>query len=448
MPKLWEKGYRIDSSIEDFTVGEDYILDKKLVKADVLGSIAHAKMLAKIGILSEQEFSKLKKNLIEIYNSRNFEIKKHDEDVHTAIENHLVEKLGDIGKKIHTARSRNDQVLTDIRIYSKESLIEILSSLLELCSSILEFSRKNEFVPIAGYTHTRKAMPSSVGLWSGAFIESFLDDLIILKTAYELNNQSPLGSAAGYGVSLDIDRQFTAELLGFAKVQKNTLYVQNSRGKIESTIIFSLSQIMNGLAKISNDLILFTSEHFNYFQLPDKICTGSSIMPQKKNPDVLELVRAYSAVVEGNLHTISGITKNILSGYNRDLQLTKEPLIKSLEITNKSISIMAFVFNNLNVNKESCEKSCTKELYATDEAIALVKSGIPFREAYQKVAKNIAGIKIPPIEKNLKAKKHIGATGNLGLDALKRQIDSEKKSIEAEKKEFESAIKKLIHTNQ
>ncbi len=447
MPKLWDKGYKIDKAVEDFTVGEDFVLDRKLVKADVVGSVAHAKMLAKIGVISEGEFSKLKKVLIEIYNDKNFEIRKEHEDVHTAIENFLVEKLGDIGKKIHTARSRNDQVLVDVRLYSKENIFETAFAGIKLCEALIEFSKRNEFVPMPGYTHTRKAMPSSVGMWAGAFLEAILDDIMFLRAVYELNNQCPLGSAAGYGVNLDIDRKFTAEILGFSKVQNNALYVQNSRGKVESEIIFALYQIMGDLGKASNDLILFTSEHFGFFKLSDKVCTGSSIMPQKKNPDVLELTRGYASVVEGNLVSVLGISKNLFSGYNRDLQLTKKPLIESFEITQKALGIMAFVFENLQVDKNACEKACTKELFAADDAVSLVKAGVPFREAYQRVARNLDGIKemdVMDAVKNIKSKKHLGSTGNLGLNELRERIDSERKFFENEKKKFDLAMKKLL----
>lgn len=442
--KLWEKGYKINKAIEEFTVGEDYKLDAELIKSDALGSIAHAKMLAKIGILKNSEFSKIKKELVDIYNSKNFTIKKEDEDVHTAIENYLVSKLGNIGKKIHTARSRNDQVLVDIRLYTKENLLKIFSALLELAETIYEFAKKNEFIPIPGYTHTRKAMPSSVGLWASAFLESLLDDIKLLKTAYQLNNQCPLGSAAGYGVNLNIDRKFTSDMLGFEKVQNNVLYAQNSRGKIEAIVIFSLYQIINDIGKIANELIYFSSEEFGFFELPDEICTGSSIMPQKKNPDALELIRGYVSVIEGNLLQVLGITKNLFPGYNRDLQLTKGAIINSLKQSIAIIYIVEIIFKKLKANKEKCIQACTKEIYATDYTLEFVKSGKPFREAYKDVAKNIDKIKIPEPIKNIKAKAHIGATGNLGLEDIKKQIESDKKMINAESKKFESKIKRLL----
>ena len=444
MVKLWEKGYKIEEEIEEFTVGDDYKLDMELIKADVLGSIAHARMLNKIGILTITEYSKLKYALIEIYNNKNFTIKKEDEDVHTAIENYLVSSIGDIGKKIHTGRSRNDQIIVDIRLFTKERMLKVLEALLELLNAIHNFAMQYEFIPIPGYTHTRKAMPSSIGLWAGALLESILDDIKLLKTSYEINNQSPLGSAAGYGVNLNIDREFTAQLLGFENVQNNVLYVQNSRGKIESIVIFALLEIVFDVGRISNELILFSSEQFGFFTLPDEICTGSSIMPQKKNPDVLELIRGKVSVIEGNLFQIFGITKNLISGYSRDLQLTKEPLIKSLKITYEIVSISTLVFKKLRVDKERCISACTKELYATDSAFELVKKGKAFRDAYAEVAMNIDKINIEDPIKNIKAKKYPGATGNLGLRRIKRVIESENKWLLSELNKFKSRVNYLL----
>ena len=334
--KLWEKGYELNKEIEKFSVGEDYVLDQKLVEADVLGSIAHARMLASIKILSQTEFRKLKGALLEILKLNKegkFIICQEDEDVHTAIENYLTEKLGNLGKKIHTARSRNDQVIVDLRLYSKERLLDIEETVLQFCQSLLTFCQKNKEVPMPGYTHSRRAMPSSVALWAGAFLESLLDDLILLQSAYKINNQCPLGSAASYGVALNIDRRLTSEILGFEKVQNNVLYVNNSRGKVEAIILSSLSQVMLDLGKLAEDLILFTREEFDFFTLPDELCPGSSIMPQKKNPAALEIVRAKSSSINSYLFQVMNILNGLPSGYNRDLQLTKEPLMKGLEAT-------------------------------------------------------------------------------------------------------------------
>ena len=336
MAKLWKKTADLDAEMEKFTVGNDYILDMELVEADALGSIAHAKMLSTIGILTGEEFRRLQKALAEVIELRGrgeFRIELAQEDVHTAIEEYLTAKLGDLGKKIHTGRSRNDQVLVDIRIYTRDKLLEVQRETLLLADTLAAFGQKHHHVPMPGRTHTQRAMPSSVGLWVGAFAESLADDLMLLQTAAELNNQCPLGSAASYGVPLPLDRQLVADLLGFAKVQNNVLYANNSRGKIEAIVLFALTEITHDLAKLAGDLILFSIPEFGYFTLPEKYFAGSSIMPQKRNPCQLELTRAKSAAVEAALFRVLNITRALPSGYNRDFQETKEPLMQGLNVT-------------------------------------------------------------------------------------------------------------------
>lgn len=388
--KLWEKNYSLHKQIEDFTVGEDFILDQKLVKYDCIASMAHAKMLGKIGILKKAEVQKLVRELnkmIELDANGKFEILKEQEDCHTAIENHLTKKLGDLGKKIHTARSRNDQVLTALRLYYKDQLKDCKKLVENLKQSISEFLKKFREIKLPGYTHTRKAMPSSIALWGNSFLESMTDNLKCIDLALELVDQSPLGTGAGYGLPLDIDRSFTAELLGFKRIQENPIYVQNSRGKFEATLLYALSQIMLDLNKIASDLILFSLPEIGYFELPKEFCTGSSIMPQKQNPDVLELLRAKYHVVVSNEFQVKNIIGNLLSGYNRDLQLTKKPTMQGLEITKQSLTIMSLIFKNLKVNQDRCNKALTEEIYATEEVYKLVQQGIPFREAYKTISK-------------------------------------------------------------
>lgn len=445
--KLWDKGYSLNKEIEKFTVGNDFLLDKALIKFDVYGSIAHAVMLNKIGILTKDELGKLKNALIEILEldkKNNFHIRLEDEDVHTAIENYLTKKFGNLGKKIHTGRSRNDQVLVDIRLYSKENLLEVGKLVLGLACVLTGIAEKHQNVPMPGYTHSRKAMPSSVGLYFASFAESLIDDLKILDGAYELNDQCPLGSGAAYGVPLNVDRNRVSDLLGFKKVQNNALYVQNSRGKLESVTIFALGGVMNDLARLSNDLIVFSMDEFGFFRLPDEFCTGSSIMPQKKNPDVLELIRAKSAKIDSNLYFVKNTVSKLQSGYNRDLQLTKEALMESFDIAVSSLRIFKTIIERMAVNREKCIKACTPELFATDYAYELVKKGVPFRDAYKETAKNIAKLrKINPIE-NIKSKKNIGATGNLDLEKIKQQIKETGKEIDSEIKKFNSIIENLI----
>jgi argininosuccinate lyase len=388
--KLWQKGYKLNKQIEEFTVGNDYILDQKLIKYDCLASIAHAKMLGKIGILNKSEVQKITKELAHIISldkMGKFKIKKEQEDCHTAIENQLTKKLGSLGGKIHTARSRNDQVLTALRLYYKEEIKNIENLIGDFDKTLGKFIKKYSTIKFPGYTHTRKAMPSSISLWAGALRDSMRDNLKLAKIAMELIDQSPLGTGAGYGVPLKIDRNYTAKMLGFAKIQRNPIYAQNSRGKFESTILHALTQIMLDLNKIATDLILFSLPEFGYFELPREFCTGSSIMPQKKNPDVLELLRAKYHVVVACGFQIKNITVNLISGYHRDLQLTKEPVMKGLDTTKSSISIINLIFSKLKVNKENCAKGMTDELYATQKAYELVEKGMPFREAYKIISK-------------------------------------------------------------
>ncbi|MFH1624041.1 MAG: argininosuccinate lyase [Pseudomonadota bacterium] len=446
MTKLWEKGYSLDDEMEEFTVGDDFLLDQKLIRMDVLGSIAHARMLTKIKILKEDEFVKLKGTLLEILKLQSedrFPIHVEDEDVHTKVENYLTGKLGDLGKKIHTARSRNDQILVDLRLYTKEKLLLIQKNLLGFCQTLWQFSKENEAVIMPGRTHTQPAMPSSVGLWASALLESLLDDSILTRTAYKLNNQCPLGSAASYGVPLDIDRQLTSDLLGFEKVQNNVLYANNSRGKIESIILSSLCQVMLDLSKLASDLILFSIREFNYFTLPEELCCGSSIMPQKRNPAGMELIRAKTSTMLSYLFQVMTIIKALPSGYNRDFQETKAPFLKGMDLVDSSIRVCDLVVSRLKVNKDVLERSCTPEVFATDRALELVREGIPFRDAYREVAANLDKLQITHSCKNILSRKHIGAAGNLGLPGLKDQIHRETEWVEKEKRDFESRLAEL-----
>jgi argininosuccinate lyase len=389
--KLWQKGYTLNSRIEAFTVGEDYLIDQKLVDYDCLASKAHASMLCKIGILTDDELEKILNELdriIELNHNGRFPVTLKDEDCHTAIENRLTETLGETGKKIHTGRSRNDQVLAALRLYYKDRLTYLKGELKSLKKAVDKLIESSGTIPIPGYTHTRKAMPSSVGLWAGALSEAFEDDLLQLKSVYALVDQSPLGSGAGYGVPLNLDRKMVAEELGFSKVQQNPAYVQSSRGKFEAALLHLAGFILFDANKTATDLILYTMPDFGFFELPDAFLTGSSIMPQKKNPDVLELVRANYHVVLGYEMQVKSLIGNLISGYHRDFQLLKEPVMKSLEILLETVSILTLVFENLTVNEEQCKKAMTDELFATEKVYELVKKGMSFREAYRSVMMN------------------------------------------------------------
>lgn len=388
--KLWNNNTHLNKIIEEFTVGDDYLLDRKLIKYDCMGSIAHVKMLCKQNIISNDECNKIineLNNLINVCVKQPVMIKKSDEDCHTYIENYLINKLGSIGKKVHTARSRNDQVLTALRLYYKDFLNDVVKLVDELVETLEVFKKKNKNVLIPGFTHTRKAMPSSINLWTESFIESMNDNKKLLYDVLDLIDQSPLGTAAGYGVPFDVDRQYTAKLLGYKKIQNNSIYAQNSRGKFESFILSVLNMVMFDLNKISTDIILFSTTEFGYFKLNEKVCTGSSIMPHKKNPDVLEIIRGNYYKVISKEFEVKTIIGNLISGYNRDLQLTKKPVFESFEITKKSLEAIIIVIRNLKVDKECCKKALSEELFSVKKVTELVNKGVSFRDAYNEVSK-------------------------------------------------------------
>jgi len=381
--KLWQTD-KINKKIESFTVGNDFLLDKEILVYDCYASIAHSEMLKKIKIITKDEQKKLEKELKNIIN-KGLKITLEDEDCHTAIENYLTKKLGNLGKKIHTARSRNDQVMAAMKLYEKDNLINIFNLIIDLIKAL----NKLPNVELPGYTHMQKAMPSSTKLWASGYIETLEDDLKLLDNALDIIDKNPLGSAAGYGVPLNIDKDITKKLLKFKENYKHVTSVQISRGKHEAIILNALSNIMLTLNKIASDLILFSMSEFNYFTLPKEFTTGSSIMPQKKNPDVLELVRTKYSIVLGYEFQLKNLTSNLISGYNRDLQLTKEPIIKGIKTTKDSIEIMTLVISGLKINKDKCKAAMTKELYATEKVYNLVKKGKSFRDAYKEVKKGL-----------------------------------------------------------
>jgi argininosuccinate lyase len=445
--KIWEKGYQLDQVIETFMTGDDPLLDHALITYDCLGSMAHAKMLKKIGILTGEECDQLVQelgSLIQLTDEGKFKILPEDEDVHTAVENALVVKLGDIGKKLHTARSRNDQILLDMRLYMKNQILQITTDVLKACETLCQFAELHQQVPIPGRTHFQRAMPSSLGLWAGAFAESLLDDLHLLEGSYELINQCPLGSAASYGVSLPIDRKYCADLLGFKAVQNNVLYANNSRGKFEASVLHVLVQIMNDLSKVATDIIIFSAPEFGYFALPEKFCPGSSLMPQKRNPCPLEIIRAKSAVLQGLLFQTLEIVRALPSGYNRDFQETKRPIMQGLEITGMSLKVFSQIFSELEVNEKRCREAFTPELFATDQVLKLTLGGIPFRDAYKQVAKDPNNVSETDPVANILSKRHQGATGNLGIELIYSRLNDYRKWAEAESEKWKDSLNKLL----
>jgi len=445
--KLWSKGKETDALIEEFTVGTDYVLDRHLIAADVAGSMAHARMLASIKLLAEEELHCLEKGLRQILQEDaegRVEITRGDEDCHTVIENRLTELCGDAGKKIHTGRSRNDQVLTALRLYVREAFLASGSALAALVDTLLQFSRTHEFVPMPGRTHMQIAMPSSVGLWAAAFAEEFADLGHSLKALYPLLNRSPLGSAASYGVPLPINREMTAALLGFSGPQNNVLYVNNSRGKLESLFLDLLEQVALTLSRLAEDLILFSLPEFGYFGLPEALCTGSSIMPQKKNPDVLELMRGKSATVSSCARQVKDILRSLPSGYNRDTQETKEPLFRGIQSALGMIRVAAHTVGEVTVNRRRLEDACVPELYATDHALELVKKGVPFRDAYKKAAAELASLSRRDPEQALRARTATGTSGNLNLGPVTSAASELVTFFDTEAKRVRAAVADLL----
>ena len=420
MSKIWQsKSTKLHPLVEKYTVGNDYELDKRLLPFDIEASLAHAQALYKIKVISKTELTKLirgLKEIIQLNRQGKFVIKQADEDCHTAIENYLIKKLGPLGKKIHTGRSRNDQVLVATRLYTRKKLKQISFELVKLEKVFLNIAKKYEFLPMPGYTHTRRAMPSSIGHWAGSYLEELIDDHKLLESAYNLNDQNPLGAAAGYGVTLNLDRKMTSRLLKFKRTQINSLYAVNSRGKTESYIMAVCTQIMMTLGRLANEMIWFTTPEFDFFDLPYEFTTGSSIMPQKRNPDIFEIVRSNVNVIVGLQTQVEDICKNIISGYNRDTQLTKEPIIKGMGIARRSLEVVSMVLPRITPKEDVLNKSLSPELFATNEAYKLVKKGMPFRDAYQHVKENLHELKVPDPVEAIKEVVSLGGPGNLGLD--------------------------------
>ncbi len=458
MTKLWQKSYQVHNQVESFEAAQNSLLDSRLIRHDVWGSLAHVAMLTKIGVLSETEHNVLKDalcNILLLEADHSFTISLEDEDVHTCIENYLASKTGSIGKKIHMARSRNDQVLVDLRLYAKEQIHGVVSKLFNLCLALIELAESHAGVPMPGYTHMQRAMLSSVGLWASSFAEALLDDEILLSAAYELNDQSPLGSAAGYGVPIAIDRQYCAELLGFSHTQNNVIYVQNSRGKIEAAILQVLVQIMLDLSKLAQDILLFTTVEYGFLHIPQELCTGSSIMPQKRNLGVMELVRARAQTMLALQQQILGISIGLPSGYNMDFQETKRPFIEALDVIQESLEISTLVVSNLEVNVERLTSACTFELFAADRAYELaINADLPFRDAYRIVGEEVTkqlDQQLPfPSESQeqlaakLTARSHLGGAGNLGLANIKKQLEYVKAAWNEKAAAFETTIRKLV----
>jgi argininosuccinate lyase len=390
--KLWQKDKASLQAVEKFTVGNDNELDIHLAPFDVLGSLAHTKMLQSVGLLSKEELVVLEVELKNIYSQiqkGGFKLNEGVEDIHSQVELMLTEKLGDVGKKIHSARSRNDQVLVDLKLFLRHEIEKLVGNTKDLFDLLIQQSEKYKADLLPGYTHLQLAMPSSFGLWFGAYAESLVDDLTTLQAAYTVVNKNPLGSAAGYGSSFPINRTMTTQLLGFDDLNHNVVYAQMGRGKTERIVASALANIAATLSKLSMDACLFLNQNFGFISFPDELTTGSSIMPHKKNPDVFELIRSHCNRIQALPNEIMLMTTNLPSGYQRDLQLLKEHIIPAFENLNNCLQMAGLMLSNIEVKKDLLQDEKYKFLFSVEEVNKLVLQGIPFRDAYKKVGMDI-----------------------------------------------------------
>ena len=412
--KLWEKDFEVNKEIERFTVGRDREMDLYLAKYDVLGSMAHITMLESIGLLQQQELQQLLAELKQIYamaDRGEFVIEESIEDVHSQVELMLTRKLGDVGKKIHSGRSRNDQVLVDLKLFTRHELKEIADEVKVLFDELIAKSNAYKDVLMPGYTHLQVAMPSSFGLWFGAYAESLCDDMLFLQAAYKMTNRNPLGSAAGYGSSFPLNRTMTTELLGFDSMDYNVVYAQMGRGKMERNVGFAIATIAGTLAKMAFDACLFNSQNFSFVKLPKECTTGSSIMPHKKNPDVFELIRAKCNKLQALPQQVTLIVNNLSVGYFRDLQIIKEVFLPAFDELKDCLSMCAYIINKIEVNEHILDNPIYDPMFSVEEVNRLAAEGMPFRDAYKKVGLDIEAGKFSPVKEIHHT--HEGSIGNL-----------------------------------
>ena len=444
----------VDPDVLEFTVGDDPILDRELVKWDAAGTAAHVTMLSRMKmpkgvppVVTPAEAAKVRRELAKVvreFADGRFEIREADQDVHMAVERRLTETLGDLGKKIHTGRSRNDQVAVDVRLHIKDQILALEDEVSALASSLCAFGKRHSLVPLVGRTHLQPAMPSSVGVWASGHAEMILDQVANLEAAYRMNDLCPLGSAAGYGVPLPLDRRLTSDLLGFSRPLHNVFGASMARGENEAALLSALAQLMAVISRLAQDLIIFSMPEFAYFRLPREYCTGSSIMPQKYNPDVLELVRSKTATVLGlqvaalsQLHAMPG-------GYNRDLQDSKGLYMKGLSVTRTTLRIMAKMVDGISVDEEKLRAGFVPGVFATDAALRQVAAGVPWREAYHDVRDHLERLESEDADAAVLAKRHIGATNGLDWRMYSGRISGLKKDVAKRRNAFNSKIKSLL----
>jgi argininosuccinate lyase len=441
--KLWQKNTTSLKEVEKFTVGNDREFDIQLAPFDVLGNIAHAKMLATVGLLTNDEAKALVNELKNIYASihgSQFTIHEESEDIHSQIEFLLTEKLGDAGKKIHSARSRNDQVLVDIKLFLRSEIEQLVVTVQSFFDLLIQQSEKYKNDLLPGYTHLQLAMPSSFGLWFGAYAESLADDVVTLQAAYQIVNKNPLGSAAGYGSSFPINRKLTTELLGFDDLHYNVVYAQMSRGKTERIVASALANIADTLAKLSMDVCLYINQNFGFISFPAELTTGSSIMPHKKNPDVFELIRSHCNQIKALPNEIMLMTTNLPSGYQRDLQLLKEHLFPAFTTLKNCINIASLMLSNIEIKKDILSDEKYKYLFSVEEVNKLVNKGMPFRDAYKKIGLDIEANQFKYATEIHHT--HEGSIGNLMNDKISANMKTAVENFHFE--QYHTAIKKLL----
>ena len=441
--KLWEKNFEVNKEIERFTVGRDREMDMYLAKYDVLGSMAHITMLESIGLLEKDELEKLLAELRHIYQlceDGKFSIEKDVEDVHSEVELMLTRKLGDMGKKIHSGRSRNDQVLVDLKLFTRHELMEVVDNVKALFDELIQKSNQYKDVLMPGYTHLQIAMPSSFGLWFGAYAEGLADDMLYLQAAWRMTNRNPLGSAAGYGSSFPLNRQMTTDLLGFDSMDYNVVYAQMGRGKMERNVAFAMATVAGTLAKMAFDACMFNCQNFQFVKLPKECTTGSSIMPHKKNPDVFELIRAKSNKLQSLPQQIMMIMNNLPVGYFRDLQIIKEVFLPAFDELNDCLRMAAYIINKMEVNDHILDNPMYDPMFSVEEVNRLVAAGMPFRDAYKKVGLEIEAGEFVA-NKNIHHT-HEGSIGNLCNDKIQALMEQTMAEFSFDK--VRNAEKKLL----
>ncbi|WP_282036982.1 argininosuccinate lyase [Saccharicrinis aurantiacus] len=442
--KLWDKGIKVNDKVEAFTVGKDREMDLYLAPFDILGTMAHITMLESVGLLEKDELAQLLEALKALYKKAingEFVIEDGVEDVHSQVEMLLTAELGDVGKKVHSGRSRNDQVLLDLKLFVRNKLQEVVASVNDFFTALQTQSEKYKEVLIPGYTHLQVAMPSSFGLWFGAYAESLTDDMMMLNAAWKMSNQNPLGAAAGYGSSFPLNRQLTTDLLGFDNMNYNVVYAQMGRGKTEKNVAMALSSVASTVGKFAMDSCLYMSQNFGFLTLPGELTTGSSIMPHKKNPDVFELIRAKCNVIQALPEQIGLIVGNLPSGYFRDLQLIKETFLPVFDDLISCLDLATFAVENMTISKDVLSNDIYKYAFSVEEVNKLVLQGVPFRDAYKQVGAQIEEGKFEPsIEVN---HSHEGSIGNLCTSEIKQKMDGLIQSFNMDK--VQKAIEVLIN---